>query len=295
MKVGYVTLIGRPNVGKSTLINAIIDKKIAITSNKVQTTRNVIQGIYNDEDSQIIFLDTPGIHKSRNGLGRNINKMAILNINDVDVVLFMLPVDEEIGAGDKFIMEAVSKSEAKKYCLISKIDHVKNRNKVLERISYISNHYNFDEIIPISAKNKINVDELIKTIKNDLSERELVYSKDIKSTNTEDFMLSEIIREKILKLTHEEIPHSVAVAIEQNEMDEETKERIIFATIIVERSSQKGIIIGKNGNMLANINRMSQQEIKKEINEKVYLRLHVKVKEDWRNNENSLNILGYKI
>lgn len=294
MKVGYVTLIGRPNVGKSTLLNAIINKKIAITSDKVQTTRNVIEGIYNDEVSQIIFLDTPGIHKSRNGLGRNVNKMATVNINDVDIILFMLPADEEIGKGDKLIIDLFKSSPAKKYCLINKIDKIKNRNLLLEKIAYLNNNYQFDEIIPLSALKKDNISELIKTIQNDLEVGEIIYSPDLLSTNSEDFTICEIIREKILFLTREEIPHSVAVQIEENK-DNEDNEREIFANIIVERKSQKGIIIGKNGQMLAKINKLSQRELKKELHQKVYLRLHVKVKEDWRNNKNSLNILGYKI
>ena len=294
MKVGYVTLIGRPNVGKSTLLNALINKKIAITSEKVQTTRNIIEGIYNDEDSQIIFLDTPGIHKSRNGLGRNVNKIALANINDVDIVLFMLPVDEEIGKGDELIMEMFKDSPAKKYCLLNKLDKIKNRNLVLEKIAHINKNYNFDEIIPLSALTKDNINELIKTIKDDLEEGEIIYKRDLVSTNSEDFTISEIIREKILYLTREEVPHSVAVQVEVNQ-NNENDEREIFANIIVERKSQKAIIIGKNGQMLANINKMSQRELKKELKQKIYLRLHVKVVEDWRNNKNSLNILGYKL
>ncbi len=293
-KSGFVTIVGRPNVGKSTFINGVLKQKIAIMSDKAQTTRNTIQGIYTDEEAQIVFIDTPGIHKPKHELGKVINSMATTSTKDVDLILFMVPFDEPIGRGDKYIMEFLERSEAPVYLLINKIDLAKNKNEVLETILKYSQNFNFDEIIPISAITLDNIDHLINVIKKQLKEGPKYYPDNVITNHPEKFIIQEIIREKILQLTKEEIPHSVAVQVLSMEKDDEGFLNI-NANIIIERKSQKGIIIGKQGSMLQKIGTRARKEIKKRLGTPVFLDLWVKVQKDWRNNESRLNEFGYKL
>ncbi len=293
-KSGFVTIIGRPNVGKSTFINGVLKQKIAIMSDKAQTTRNTIQGIYTDEEAQIVFIDTPGIHKPKHELGKVINNMATSSARDVDIILFMVPFDEPLGKGDKYIMDMIENADIPIFLLINKIDLAKNKNEVLKSIATYNDKFNFAEIIPISAMTLDNVDHLIDVIKDKLQEGPKYYPDDVITNHPEKFIIQEIIREKILHLTKEEIPHSVAVQILSMKKDEDGMLNI-NANIIIERKSQKGIIIGKQGSMLQKIGTRSRKEIKKRLGTPVFLDLWVKIQKDWRNNETRLNEYGYKL
>ncbi|QVK20271.1 GTPase Era [Mycoplasmatota bacterium] len=292
-KSGFVTIVGRPNVGKSTFINGVLKQKIAIMSDKAQTTRNKIHGVYTDDESQIIFIDTPGIHKPKHELGKVINDMATSSIDEVDIILFMVPFDEPLGKGDKFILSIIENNNIPIYLLINKIDLAKNKNEVLTRIAEYNQMFNFDEIIPISALKLDNVDHLIKVIKENLNEGPKYYPVDMITNHPEKFIIQEIIREKVLHLTKEEVPHAVAVVVESMEKDDEGYINIV-ASIIIERKSQKGIIIGKQGSMLTKIGSRARKEIKKRLGSPVFLDLWVKVQKDWRNNLSRLNEFGYK-
>ncbi|XMB66483.1 GTPase Era [Mycoplasmatota bacterium zrk1] len=292
-KSGFVTIVGRPNVGKSTFINGVLKQKIAIMSDKAQTTRNKIHGVYTDDESQIIFIDTPGIHKPKHELGKVINDMATSSIDEVDIILFMIPFDEPLGKGDKFILSIIENNNIPIYLLINKIDLAKNKNEVLTRIAEYSQMFSFDEIIPISALKLDNVDHLIKVIKENLNEGPKYYPVDMITNHPEKFIIQEIIREKVLHLTKEEVPHAVAVVVESMEKDDEGYINIV-ASIIIERKSQKGIIIGKQGSMLTKIGSRARKEIKKRLGSPVFLDLWVKVQKDWRNNLSRLNEFGYK-
>ncbi len=292
-KSGFVTIVGRPNVGKSTFVNAVLKEKIAIMSDKVQTTRNNIQGIYTDQEAQIVFIDTPGIHKPKHQLGSVINSMATSTIDDVDIVLFMVPFNEKIGDGDRFILNRFSE-ETKVFLLINKIDLAVKKNLILEKIAEVSKVYNFAEIIPISAMKLENIDYLIEIIKTHLDEGVMYYPAEYKTNHSEEFLIREIIREKVLHLTKEEVPHSVAVVLDQYECAEDGIIEI-RASIIVERKSQKGIIIGNQGSMIKTIGSRARKEIKKKLKNPVYLELWVKVENDWRNNNRNLDEFGYKI
>jgi len=293
-KSGFVTIIGRPNVGKSTFINGVLKQKIAIMSDKAQTTRNTIQGIYTDEEAQIVFIDTPGIHKPKHELGKVINNMATSSARDVDIILFMVPFDEPLGKGDKYIMDMIENADIPIFLLINKIDLAKNKNEVLKSIAIYNDKFNFAEIIPISAMTLDNVDHLIDVIKDKLEEGPKYYPDDVITNHPVKFIIQEIIREKILHLTKEEIPHSVAVQILSMKKDDDGMLNI-NANIIIERKSQKGIIIGKQGSMLQKIGTRSRKEIKKRLGTPVFLDLWVKIQKDWRNNETRLNEYGYKL
>ena len=220
MKCGFVSLVGRPNVGKSSLLNSILGMKLAITSNVSGTTRNIIQGIYNDDDSQIIFVDTPGIHKAQNKLGSLMNKKAYNNTEGVDVILFLIDISKGFGKGDEFILNKLKDSEVPVFLLLNKIDLVKDKTKLLEDITKLKELYDFDEIIPISAKKNDNVDLLINCIKKRLDEQERIFSEDELTNVTTRFIMAEFVREKILELTHDEIPHTVTCFVENYEEDE---------------------------------------------------------------------------
>lgn len=293
-KSGFVTIIGRPNVGKSTFINGVLKQKIAIMSDKAQTTRNTIQGIYTDEEAQVVFIDTPGIHKPKHELGKVINSMATSSAKEVDIILFMVPFDEPLGKGDQYIMDILDNTDIPVFLLINKIDKAKNKNEVLETIAKYNDAFSFDEIIPISAMTLDNIDHLIDVIKSKLNEGPKYYPDEMITNHPEKFIMQEIIREKVLQLTKEEIPHAVAVQIIGMEKDEEGFLNI-NANIIVERKSQKGIIIGKQGSMLKKIGTRSRKEIKKRLGTPIFLELWVKVQKDWRNNEARLNEFGYKL
>ncbi len=293
MKSGFVSIIGKPNVGKSTLINTLIGQKIAIMSPKPQTTRNTIQGIYNDKDSQIIFIDTPGIHNPKTELGVYMTNMAYESISGVDIIIFMIDDKDKLDI-DLKIIEKLKKTHKKVILVINKLDLI-NKNGILDGIilKYMS-HYNFDACIPISAKYNKNIDYLIKEIKESLDEGPKYFPDGIITDHPERFLISEIIREKILYLTEQEIPHSVCVVVENTKFDDKNPDLLnISAEIIVERDSQKKIIIGKNGEMIKKIGMKSRKELINLLGNKIYLELYVRVKKDWKNRKTDLKNFGY--
>ncbi len=286
MKSGFVSFVGRPNVGKSTLINSIIGSKIAITSKVSNTTRNIIQGIYNDNDSQIVFVDTPGIHKPTNKLGQILNKGAYYSIDDVDIVCMLVDAKAGLGSGDKYVIEKLKQVNKPVILIINKIDGL-SKDEIFNKINEYKDLYNFKEIVPISALKGSNIDELIKTIKGYLKDN-IKYFDDNTTTNKSlEFMVSEIVREKILNLTKEEVPHSVTCITEKMIKDKE--KNIINVAIIVDRDSLKKIIIGKNGTMIKKIGTFARQDIENLLQTKVYLELYVKTIEKWRDREKYLN------
>ena len=290
MKSGFVSLVGRPNVGKSTLINNLVGSKIAITSKVANTTRNIIQGIYNDEESQIVFVDTPGIHKPQNKLGQILNKGAYYSIEDVDIVCFLIDGKQKLGKGDSFILERLKKINKPVILIINKIDGM-TKDEIFLKIQEYKDLYDFKEIVPVSALKNKNTNELIKTIKNYLKD-DIKYFEDGAITNRSlKFMISEIIREKILNLTKEEVPHSVTCIVEKMITDKD--KNIINAAVIVDRDSLKKIIIGKNGSMIKKIGTLAREDIEKLLNTKVYLELYVKTIEKWRDREKYLNELEF--
>lgn len=290
MKSGFVSLVGRPNVGKSTLINTLVGYKIAITSNKAQTTRNMIQGIYNDNDTQIVFVDTPGIHKPKHKLGQRLNEEAYYSIDDVDIILFLVDVTAPFGKGDNFVLEKIKEANKPTFLVLNKVDKIP-KDKLLELIMNYKDLYDFKEIVPISALKDKNVDELIKTLKNYLPDSVKYFPDEDLTNTTIEFRAAELIREKVLRLTHEEVPHAVTCVIEEY-IDKEDK-AIINATIIVERDSLKSIIIGRGGAMLKEIGSKARQDIEDMIGKKVFLELYVKTIKNWRDKEKYLRELGF--
>lgn len=292
MKSGFASFIGRPNVGKSTLLNSILNKKVVITSNKPQTTRNLIQGIYNEDDTQIIFVDTPGIHKAHNKLGRALNKQAYFTINDVDIIIMVVDITEKVGSGDKFVIDILKNVENKPvFLVINKIDKLP-REEILSKIEEYMSLYNFTEVIPVSARKKENVDRLIEVIKKYLPDNIKYFDSDTVTNSSPEFIISELIREKVLELTDEEVPHSVTCIVD--ELYEEEKIINIGASIIVDRENLKKIIIGKNGNMIKEIGIRARKDIEEYFGKQVYLDLFVKVIPKWRDKEKFLNMIGYK-
>ena len=292
MKSGFVSFIGRPNVGKSTLLNSILNKKVVITSNKPQTTRNLIQGIYNEDDTQIIFVDTPGIHKAHNKLGRALNKQAYFTINDVDIIIMVVDITEKVGSGDKFVIDILKNIENKPvFLVINKIDKLP-REVILSKIEEYMSLYNFTEVIPVSARKKDNIDRLIEVIKKYLPDNIKYFDSDTVTNSSPEFIISELIREKVLELTDEEVPHSVTCIVD--ELYEEEKIINIGASIIVDRENLKKIIIGKNGNMIKEIGIRARKDIEEYFGKQVYLDLFVKVIPKWRDKEKFLNMIGYK-
>ena len=291
MKSGFIALVGRPNVGKSTLLNAIMGRKIAITSDKPQTTRNIIQGIYTDDDSQMIFIDTPGIHKPKNRLGKILNKEAYISMDDVDIILFLVDITENLGKGDKFIIDLFKNTSKPVILVINKIDKLP-KSEILHKIEEYKDLYDFDEIVPVSAVKGDNIDRLISILKGKLTDNIKYYEDDVVTNVSNSFMISEIIREKILELTHEEVPHSVNVVTEDISYDKNVVN--IKAMIVIDRENLKRIIIGKQGTMIKEIGRRARIEIEELLGKKVYLELFVKVIEKWRDREKYLNEIGYK-
>ena len=291
MKSGFIGLIGRPNVGKSTLLNAIMGKKVAITSNKPQTTRNLIQGVYNDDGCQMVFVDTPGIHKPKHKLGKLLNKQTYLTFNDVDILLFLIDITEELGKGDMFVIDLLQNVSVPVILVINKIDKLP-RQEILKKIEQYKDLYNFDEIIPISAYKKDNVDRLISVLKSKLTDNIKYYDDDTWTNVTPGFLMSELIREKILELTDEEVPHSVSVVVDQIEYNNNAAN--ITATIVVDRENLKKILVGKNGSMIKEIGIRARKDIEPLIGRSVYLDLFVKVIPKWRDREKFLNEIGFK-
>ena len=268
MKSGFVSIVGRPNVGKSTLLNSIMNKKIAITSDKSGTTRNMIKGIYTKDDCQIIFVDTPGIHKAQNKLGRVLNKEAYFSLDDVDVILFVIDITKPLGTGDKYIIDSLKNNPAPVLLIINKIDKVSYEN-ILKTITEYKDLYDFKEIIPVSSLKSKNVDDVIKTIKKYLTQDIMYYPENMTDENTPEFHISELIREKILYLTKQEVPHSVMCKVDN--IEESPTVVSIQASIIVDRESIKRIIVGHNGNMIKKIGSEARHDIEEYLNKKVYL------------------------
>ena len=291
MKSGFVSIVGRPNAGKSTLVNTIIGEKIAIVSDKAHTTRNNIQGIYNDEDSQIIFIDTPGIHKPNQTLGKYMNKQSFYSLEDADVILFMIDATEKFGKGDKFILDKIKEHNTNVFLILNKVDKIK-KEKLFPLIDELSLEYDFKEIIPISALKDDNINDLIKTIKKYLPEGDKYYSDDYYTDKSVNFMISELVREKVLELTHEEVPHSVTCLVEDYQ-DQGTSVHV-NVMIIVEREGIKKIIVGHNGVMIKEIGKRAREDIEKLLEKKVYLELFVKVINNWREKEKYLIEFGFK-
>ena len=289
MKSGYVSIVGRPNVGKSTLLNCILETHLAITSNKAGTTRNIIEGIYEDEDSQIIFVDTPGIHKPINKLGNILNKKAYSTSENVDLILFLVDIEAGIGKGDMFVLEKLKEEHLPIILVLNKVDRV-SKDKLLELIMKYKDLYDFSEIFPISALKNDNVNALIKTIKKYLPNEGKIFENDMFTNISTNFYISEIIREKVLRKTREEVPHSVTCVVEKR-IDNKDKE-IIQACIIVDRESIKKIIVGKNASMLKSIGMQARVDLEEYFGKKVYLELFVKVIENWREKEKYLKELG---
>ena len=292
MRSGFVSFVGRPNVGKSTLLNSILGKRVAITSDKPQTTRNMIQGIYNDKDTQIVFVDTPGIHKPKSRLGKVLNKQAYYSINDVDIVVLVVDISEKIGTGDKFVIDVLKNIENKPvFLVINKIDKLP-KEEILKKIDEYQKLYDFAEIIPVSARKKDNTDRLLEAIKKYLPDNIKYFDDNTITSSSPSFIISEFIREKILDLTSEEIPYSVTVIVENLEEDERSMS--INAVVVVDRENLKKIIIGKNGSMIKEIGIRSRKDIETYFNKRVYLELFVKVVDKWRDKEKFLNMIGYK-
>jgi len=293
-KSGFVTLVGRPNVGKSTLMNQIIGQKIAITSNKPQTTRNRIQTVYHDERGQIVFLDTPGIHKAKNKLGEYMVNVAEKTFKEVDLVLWLVEATTFIGRVERFIAEELKKSQAPVILVMNKIDTIR-KDELLECIAAYKDMMDFEEIIPVSAWTGENVDELLNAMFSYLEEGPAFYDEETVTDQPERQIVAELIREKALRLLSDEIPHGIAVSIERMK-ERSGKKRLmdIDATIICERSSHKGIIIGKQGSMLKRIGTDARREIEQFLQIPVNLKLWVKVKKDWRDSDFFLKNFGYK-
>ncbi len=290
MRSGFVGIVGRPNVGKSTLINSIIGKKVTITSNKPQTTRNIIQGIYNEDKYQIVFVDTPGIHKPNDKLGKNLNDQAYYSIDDTDIILLVVDAYEGLGKGDLFILERIKKTKKPVFLVINKIDKV-DRQVIIDRIIEYKDLYDFDEIIPVSSYTKDNIKDLIETLKKYLPDNIRYYGENDITNKSIDFLMAEIVREKIFNLTEEEVPHSVNCITETVEVGK-TSYNIRIA-IIVDRDSLKKIIIGSKGNMIKEVGIAARHEIEQLLGKKVYLELFVKTVKKWREKEKYLQDYGF--
>lgn len=291
MKSGMISIVGRPNVGKSTLLNEILKKKIAITSDKAGTTRNLILGVYNDNDSQIVFVDTPGIHKPQHKLGKVLNDKAYLMTDNIDLILFMVDISRGFGKGDRFVLDRIKDTNTKIILLLNKVDAI-SKEELIKRIDEIKDVYEFSEIIPISAMKKINITDLMNTIKKYLPNEGKFYDDDYVTNQPMSLIITERVREKVLRLTHDEIPHTVTCVIDS--LDEDDKLISAGVTIVVDRENLKKILIGKNGSMLKEIGTKARIDLEEYFNKKVFLSLYVKVIKNWRDRENLINELGLK-
>ena len=291
MKTGFAALVGRPNAGKSTLLNQILDRKIAIVSDKAQTTRHRITGILTNEEGQIVFLDTPGIHKPRHKLGERMVDIAQSSLYDADVIYYLVDITQDYGPGEQYIVQQLQKTDAPIFLILNKIDRVE-KALVLRQIAEWQNRLEFAEIFPLSARKGDNVEQLVATTFNYLEEGPQFYPADSVTDQPEEIVIAELIREQILLATRDEVPHSIAVIVEQMKLQDDGK-IYVGATIYVERDSQKGIIIGRGGTMLRKIGSKARREIEFLLGEKVYLDLWVKVNEDWRNKETAIKSFYY--
>ena len=290
MRSGFVSFVGRPNVGKSTLINQIVGSKIAIISDKPQTTRNIIQGIYNDDDTQIVFVDTPGIHKPTHKLGQILNRGAYYSIEDVDVVCLLVDAKAGLGKGDKYVIERLKNINKPVILVINKIDGL-SKDEIFLKINEYKDLYDFKEIVPISALKNKNVDELIKVIKEYLKDNVKYFDDSMITNRSMQFMIAETVREKILWLTKEEVPHSVTCVVEKIVKDKD--KNIINVAIIVDRDALKKIIIGKGGSMIKKIGTLARKDLEEILGTKVYLELYVKTIEKWRDREKYLTEFNF--
>lgn len=291
MRSGFVSIIGRPNTGKSTLLNTVLKTHLAIVSNVAGTTRNAIQGVYNDDDAQIIFIDTPGLHKPQDRLGKLLNQDAYQSLDDIDVVLFVVDASAPLGKGDKFITQALKSTTAPVILVLNKIDKLDNES-ILNAINTYKELYDFSDIVPISAIKDDNVNRLISVIKKYLTDDIKYYDDDTLTNTSVRFIIGELVREKILNLTNDEVPHSVTCV---TTLYEEKKDIInINVDIIVDRDSLKKIIIGHNGQMIKNIGTYARRDIEAMLHKQIYLELYVKTIKNWRDKEKYLTELGFK-
>lgn len=291
MKAGFVSIVGRPNVGKSTLLNTLIGRKIAIISDKAQTTRNNIMGIYHDNDSQIIFMDTPGIHKPKNNLGKALNSKAYYTINDVDIVVLIVDITESFGPGDKFVIDKLKNIDKPVILVLNKIDKV-NKEVILKKINQYKDLYDFSEIVPLSVIRKEEVDILVKVLKKYLTDDIKYYDDDYITDKSNEFFISEYVREKILRYTNDEVPHSITCVTENIKVGRDATE--VDVLIIVEKENIKKIIVGHQGEMIKRIGIESRKDIEKLLGRKVYLNLFVKTVPKWRDKDKYLVEFGYK-
>ena len=290
MHSGFVSIIGRPNVGKSTLLNSLINQKIAITSNVSGTTRNIIQGIYNDDDSQIVFIDTPGIHKPVNKLGAVMNKEAQSLTRDVDAILFVVDASEGLGSGDKKIISDLKTTDSPVFLILNKIDKI-SREEIIERINEYKDLYDFAEIIPVSGLKNNNIEDLLTTIKKYLTDNIRYFDDDMITSSSVSFMASEFVREKLLRMTEQEIPHSITCVT--SKFEEKANIVNITVDVIVDRDSIKKIVIGKNGQLLKSVGIEARKDIEALLGKQVYLELYVKTLKNWRDKEKYFQELGF--
>ena len=289
MKSGFVSLVGRPNTGKSTLLNSILETKLAITSPKAGTTRNIIQGVYEDNNSQIVFVDTPVIHKPVNKLGNILNKKAYQTSDNVDLILFLIDIEKGYGKGDKFILERLKQENIPIILILNKVDKIK-KDTLLEKIKELNEEYDFKEIFPLSALKGTNVKELIETIKKYMPNDEKIFDDETFTNISTNFYVSEIVREKVLLKTKEEVPHAVTCLVEN--LEHKKDKVIINVLIIVDRLSVKKIIVGKNATMLKEIGILARKDLEEYFGKKVYLSLFVKVIDNWKEEEKYLKEFG---
>jgi GTP-binding protein Era len=288
---GFVSIVGRPNVGKSTLLNALLNRKVAITSAKPQTTRNAIRGVLSGDDWQMVFIDTPGLHKPKTALGSRLNDVVRRTLKEVDAIVFMVDATQTVGTGDRYVAEEILKIETPAICVVNKMDAVKQAQLVAQ-LAAVESIGDWREIIPVSALQQKKVDELSALLVGLLSEGPQYYPKETFTDQPREFLVAEIIREKALELTRQEIPHSIAVMIEEIvEREDDITE--IHAIVYVERQSQKGIVIGKSGSMLKEIGTRARRELEWILGTKIFLRLQVKVAREWQRDPRALQQLGY--
>ncbi len=290
MKSGFVSIVGRPNTGKSTLLNAIVNAKLAITSDVPGTTRNTIEGIYNEKDVQIIFIDTPGIHKPQNKLGRILNRESYTALRDVDVILFLVDASDTYGKGDEYILRSLKLSNVPVVLVLNKIDKISNE-ALVAKINEYKDLYTFSDIVPVSALKDDNIEELINVVKTYLKDNIRYYQEDQITNLSPKFMISEVVREKVLRLTDDEVPHSVTCVTTHYEVKKDIVE--VYVDIIVDRDSLKKIIIGKGGSMLKEIGTEARKDIETMFDKKVYLELYCKTVPKWRDREALLKDLGF--
>lgn len=292
-KSGFVSIIGRPNVGKSTFMNKVLGQKVAIMSDKPQTTRNKVQGVYTKDESQIVFIDTPGIHKPKHQLGEHMMKVARNTLRETEVILFIINAAEEIGRGDEYIIDMLKHTKTPIILVLNKIDLV-HPDELLKQIDVYKEKLDFSDIVPISALQGNNIDRLLSVIESHLPEGPMYYPKDRITDHPEFFIVSELIREKALHKLSQELPHAIGVEVMKMKGQDDGGKVRVEATIYVERDSQKGMVIGKGGKMLKEIGQEARRDIENLLGSKVYLELWVKVQKDWRNKPQFIRSLGYK-